>query len=110
MVRGTDVRGILGGHLHYSTHSLFAGVPISVAAATCYTMNLVSQRGVLAGVNGGQSINVVTVYDDQIVHSTVPIGDYPVVTSFPAEFVAKIESLSPAEQQHAFSRQVPPSA
>ncbi|MCU1482449.1 MAG: phosphodiesterase [Subtercola sp.] len=108
VVRATDVRGILGGHLHYSTHSLFAGIPISVAAATCYTMNTVSPRGILAGVNGGQSINVVTVYDDQVVHSAVPIGDYDVVTSFPAEFVSKVEALSPAEQKNAFSRQVPP--
>ena len=108
VVRGTDVRAILGGHLHYSTHSLFAGIPISVAAATCYTMDTVSERGVLAGVNGGQSINVVTVYDDQVVHSAVPIGEFDVVTSFPAEFVSKVEALSPAEQRESFSRQVAP--
>ena len=39
-IAGTDVRGILAGHLHYSTSGTFAGVPVSVAAATCYTMNL----------------------------------------------------------------------
>ena len=33
VIRGTDVRGVLGGHLHYSTHSTFAGVPVSVASA-----------------------------------------------------------------------------
>ena len=31
VIRGTDVRGILAGHLHYSTHGTFAGVPVSVA-------------------------------------------------------------------------------
>ena len=40
VVAGTDVRAILAGHLHYSTSGTFAGVPVSVAAATCYTMNL----------------------------------------------------------------------
>ncbi|MDQ0725765.1 Icc protein [Microbacterium sp. W4I20] len=27
IIRGTDVRGILAGHLHYSSHGTFAGVP-----------------------------------------------------------------------------------
>ena len=40
VLAGTDVRMILGGHLHYSTHSLFAGIPVSVASATCYTQDL----------------------------------------------------------------------
>ena len=37
VVEGTDVRGILAGHLHFSTWSTFAGVPVSVASASCYT-------------------------------------------------------------------------
>ena len=31
VVAGTDVRGILAGHLHFPTWSTFAGVPVSVA-------------------------------------------------------------------------------
>jgi Icc protein len=31
VITGTDVRGILAGHLHLSTWSTFAGVPVSVA-------------------------------------------------------------------------------
>ena len=31
VIEGSDVRGILAGHLHFSTYSLFAGVPVSVA-------------------------------------------------------------------------------
>ncbi|MDQ1137405.1 Icc-related predicted phosphoesterase [Microbacterium sp. SORGH_AS 1204] len=34
IVRGSDVRAILAGHLHYSTSGTFAGVPVSVAAAS----------------------------------------------------------------------------
>ncbi|GGF38774.1 phosphodiesterase [Subtercola lobariae] len=110
VIRGTDVRAILGGHLHYSTTSLFAGVPISVAAATCYTMNLAAERGVLSGVSGGQSINLVHVYDDQVVHSVVPVGSFPAVSTFPVEFVSRLEALSPEDQIEAFSRQVPPAS
>ena len=30
VLRGTDVRSILAGHLHYSTSGTFAGIPVSV--------------------------------------------------------------------------------
>ncbi|TPX04590.1 phosphodiesterase, partial [Schumannella luteola] len=39
VVRGSDVRAVLAGHLHYSTTGTFAGVPVSVASATCYTID-----------------------------------------------------------------------
>ncbi|MCU1477652.1 MAG: phosphodiesterase [Subtercola sp.] len=107
VIRGTDVRGILGGHLHYSSTSLFAGVPISVAAATCYTLNLAAERGVLSGVAGGQSINLVHVYDEQVVHSVVPIGGFDVVSTSPPGYVARLAALSPERQRDAFSRKAP---
>ncbi|MCS5729749.1 phosphodiesterase [Herbiconiux moechotypicola] len=107
-IEGTDVRAIIGGHLHYSTTSTFAGVPVSVAAATCYTMDVAGPRGELRGLGGGQSFTLVHVYEDRIVHSIVPIGELPVVNTFPRDFVAGIESLSADGQLDAFSRQVPP--
>ncbi|WP_291057719.1 phosphodiesterase [Herbiconiux sp.] len=109
-IAGTDVRGVIGGHLHYSTHSTFAGVPVSVAAATCYTMDVAAERGRLTGVGGGQSFSIVHVYDDRIVHSIVPIGDFPVVSGFDNAFVDRVYALPEDEQREAFSRQVPPSA
>jgi 3',5'-cyclic AMP phosphodiesterase CpdA len=42
VVSGSDVRGVLAGHLHYSTFSTFAGVPVSVSAASCYNIDLVA--------------------------------------------------------------------
>ncbi len=108
VIAGSDVRAILGGHLHYSTMSMFAGVQVSVAAATCYTMDVAAARGRLTGLGGGQSFNIVHVYDDRIVHSTVPIGDFPVVSGFDNEFVDRVYALSEPEQREAFSRQQPP--
>ena len=32
VLRGTDVRAIIAGHLHYSTFATFAGIPVSVAS------------------------------------------------------------------------------
>ena len=44
VLRGTDVRAILGGHYHFTSHSTFAGIPVSVAAATCYTVDTAPAR------------------------------------------------------------------
>lgn len=73
VLRGTDVRTILAGHLHYSTHATFAGIPVSVASATCYTQDLAVPRHTLRPRDGSQSFNLVHVYDSTIVHTIVPV-------------------------------------
>lgn len=103
VIRGTDVRGILAGHLHYSTHSLFAGIPVSVASATCYTLDLSAPPRTFSGVDGGQSFTLLHVYDDQIVHSIVPVGDLRQVSGFSDTFLEKIASMSQAERLEAFA-------
>jgi Icc protein len=104
VLAGSDVRAILGGHLHHASTGLFAGIPVSVAAATCYTIDVAAPARRLTGVDGGQSINLVHVYPDQIVHSTVPLGVFDVVTRFDPAYLDRIEALSPADRLEAFSR------
>jgi Icc protein len=104
VVRGSDVRGILAGHLHYSSHSTFAGVPVSVAAATCYTLNLTAKERLLSGVNADQAMNLVHVYDDRLVHSTVPIGERLEITGFSAAHIDRIERMTPEERTEMFSK------
>jgi 3',5'-cyclic AMP phosphodiesterase CpdA len=104
VVAGSDIRAILGGHLHYSTTGLFAGIPVSVAAATCYTMDLTAPFRELTGVDGGQSINLVHVYEGQVVHSVVPLGSFGIATRFDAAFLERMEHLSAQEREDAFSR------
>ena len=106
VLTGSDVRAILGGHLHYATTGMFAGIPVSVAAATCYTMDLSAPARELTGVDGGQSLNLVHVYDDQIVHSVVPIGRFPTAAHFDEPYLERLEALSPEDRLDAFSRQV----
>lgn len=103
VIRGTDVRGILAGHLHYSTHSLVAGIPVSVVAATCYTLDLSAHQRLLSGIDAGQAISAVHVYDDRIVHSLVPLGEYPEVSGFSSEYRAQIEAMSPQQRREMFS-------
>ena len=108
VIRGTDVRAILAGHLHYSTHSIFAGIPVSVAAATCYTLDLTAKDRILSGVDFGQAFNLVHVYDDQIVHSIVPVGETVEVTGFSADNWAQIEAMTPEHRLEMFSSKSSP--
>jgi len=107
VLRGSDVRGILGGHLHYATHGLFAGIPVSVAAATCYTMDLSAPAASLSGVDGAQAFNLVHVYEDRIVHSVVPVGDHAQVTGFDERFLEALGAMTPERRLEIFSSKVP---
>lgn len=104
VLAGTDVRAILAGHLHYSTHSTFAGIPVHVAAATCYTLDLGADAGrLLSGVDGGQSFDLVHVYDDVVVSSTVPLGAFPEATGFSVDYRPMIEGMPAAERLEQLS-------
>ena len=73
VLRGTDVRAIIAGHLHYSTFATFAGIPVSVASSTCYAQDLTVPVGGTRPQDGAQAFNLVHVYDDTVVHSVVPL-------------------------------------
>jgi len=103
VIRGTDVRGILAGHLHHSMSGMFAGIPVSVAAATCYTIDPSAPVGSLLGVDGAQSINLVHVYDDQILHSTVPVVETRPVSGFPDSVLDRLAQLTHEQRIEAFS-------
>ncbi|EPR76834.1 3',5'-cyclic-nucleotide phosphodiesterase [Leifsonia rubra CMS 76R] len=103
VLRGSDVRAILAGHLHYSTHSTFVGIPVSVASATCYTLDLSAQDRLLSGVDYGQAVNVVHVYEEQTVHSIIPVGDTTEITGHSAEAWAQIEAMTPEQRLETFS-------
>ncbi|QEW00469.1 phosphodiesterase [Microbacterium caowuchunii] len=104
VVAGTDVRAILAGHLHYSTSGTFAGIPVSVAAATCYTMDLARPAQTVNGMDAGQSFHLVHVYDDTVTHAVVPVVDADTADFFTPEWVARMAALSPEERLEAFSR------
>ncbi|WP_066518943.1 phosphodiesterase [Curtobacterium ammoniigenes] len=79
VVEGSDILAIIAGHLHYSTTALFAGIPVSVASATCYTQDLATAGGGTRGRDGAQSFNLVHVYGKNVVHSVVPLGHFATV-------------------------------
>lgn len=104
VVRGTDVRGILAGHLHYSSTGLFAGIPVSVASATCYTMNVARPAADVNGMDAAQAFNLVHVHPDTITHTVVPVTDAPTGDYFSEAWLEEMAALSPQERLEAFSR------
>jgi len=92
VLKGSDVRAILAGHLHYSTNATFVGIPVSVASATCYTQDLTVAAGGTRGRDGAQACNLVHVYQDTVVHSVIPLGAGKTVGTFvsPAQAQRKI--------------------
>lgn len=102
-IAGTDVRGILAGHLHHSSHGTFAGVPVSVAAASCYSLDGGAPDGRLIGVDGRQGFDLVDVHPGTLVHTHIPLGAPPVISGFGIEVEDALAALDPAARREAFS-------
>lgn len=92
VLEGTDVRAIIAGHLHYSTFTTFAGIPVSVASATCYTQDLTTPG--TRGQDAAQSYNMIHIYEDSVVHSIVPLAQGTTVGKpvGPEETARRLES------------------
>ena len=105
---GTDVRCILGGHFHFTTYSTFAGIPVSVASATCYTGDPAPLERFVSGVDGHQAFTMVHLYADRVVHTVVPVADAPEVSALPSDVRAQVEALTPEERRELLSRKDSP--
>lgn len=107
VIAGSDVRAILAGHLHYSSHGTFAGIPVHVASATCYTMNLARSATEVNGMDAAQSFGLVHVYPHTIAHTTVPVVSAETGNYFTAEWAEKMAAMDAAARLEAFSRKPP---
>ncbi|WP_245867989.1 phosphodiesterase [Pontimonas salivibrio] len=103
-IAGSDVRGILAGHLHYSTFSAYQGIPVSVAAAMCYNIDMVAAAdALLSGIDAGHSASLVSVYPEQVVFSELVVGDLPVVFTQPKNRLSEFRTWSPEQRRAVFS-------
>jgi 3',5'-cyclic AMP phosphodiesterase CpdA len=89
VVEGSDIRSIIAGHLHYSSTATFAGVPVSVASASCYTQDLNVPVGGTRGRDGARAFNLVHVYPSTVLHSVVPLGSFPALDWIDADESAR---------------------
>lgn len=108
VVRGSDVRAILGGHYHFSSYSTFVGIPVSVASATCYLADPAPDERLVSALDAHQSVNMLHVYDDRIVHTIVPLADSPEVSGYPASLFPQLAEMDPAERFDLLSRKDSP--
>jgi 3',5'-cyclic-AMP phosphodiesterase len=84
VLEGSDVRAILGGHLHYATSAVFAGVPVHVAPATAYTIRLTRPGGGIIAVDGARAAGVLSLYDDgRVGYTPLPADPQHVLDSTP---------------------------
>lgn len=97
VIAGTDVRGILAGHLHLSTWSTFAGVPVSVTSASCYTSDPAPVDRFVSGVDANQAFTMVHAYDDRLVHTLVPLERGVEVSHVGSDVAEALETV-PLEQ------------
>ncbi|GAA1928335.1 3',5'-cyclic adenosine monophosphate phosphodiesterase CpdA [Nocardioides hwasunensis] len=97
VIDGTDVRGILAGHLHLTTWSTFAGVPVSVASASCYTSDPAPIDRFVSGVDANQAFTMVHAYDDRLVHTLVPLERGTEVSHLGTDITEALEAI-PLEQ------------
>ncbi|GAA4683818.1 metallophosphoesterase [Nocardioides nanhaiensis] len=104
VVAGTDVRLVLGGHYHWTSWSTFAGVPVSVASASCYTSDPAPLDRLVSGVDGHQAFTMVHLYEDRAVHTVVPLAAAPEVTGHPGDVHAQLAALTPEERRELISR------
>jgi 3',5'-cyclic-AMP phosphodiesterase len=108
LVVGSDVRAIIGGHFHFTSYSTFAGVPVSVASATCYTSELSPNQRLLSAVDAHQSFTMVHVYADRVVHSVVPISDSAEISGYGMDMAEPFAALSAEERFEMVSRKDSP--
>lgn len=73
VLRGSDVRGILSGHVHHPSFGTFVGIPVAVASSSAYGQDLAQPVGATRGQDAAQGYNLVHVYADTIVHSAVSL-------------------------------------
>ncbi|QIK74462.1 metallophosphoesterase [Nocardioides piscis] len=108
VLQGSDVRGILAGHLHFSTYSLFAGIPVSVASASCYTCEPAPVDRFVSGVDSGQAFTMVHAYDDRLVHTIVPLHTGPEVSAIGLDVLEAVEGMSVEEARELASSKTSP--
>lgn len=94
VLAGSDVRSIIAGHLHYSSMATFAGIPVSVASASCYTQDLTVPVGGTRPRDGARAFNLIHVYPTTVLHSVVPLGEFPALDFVDAqETERRLESV-----------------
>jgi 3',5'-cyclic AMP phosphodiesterase CpdA len=104
VLRGTDVRAILSGHLHVTTFGTLSGIPVHVAGGVCYVDDVGVPGDDLMAVDGPQSWNIVEVHPDQVVATVVPVEQHKTWPALPEGVMAYMATVPEADRRGVFSR------
>ncbi len=112
VLRGSDVRAILSGHLHYPIYSSFAGIPVFAASATCSTMELAGAGRTYGVRDAGQAIAMLHLFDAgsggmaeaPVTHTVLPLAQAPLVVAHRFEEFAQLESMTHGQRRTLLSR------
>ena len=72
-------------------------MPVSVAAASCYTTDPAPVDRFVSGVDANQAFTMVHAYDDRLVHTLVPLERGPEVSHIGSDIAEALEGI-PLEQ------------
>lgn len=112
VLRGSDVRAILSGHLHYPIYSTFAGIPVFTASATCSTMVLAGPERSYGVHDSGQAIAMLHLFDAgaggmpeaPVTHTVLPLAQAPLVIAHRFAEFAALEQMTHAQRRELLSR------
>ena len=112
LVRGSDIRAIISGHLHYPAYAVFAGVPVFTASAICSTMELAGRERTYGVRDGAQAIAMIHVFDSgaggmpgaPVTHTVLPLLDAPLVVGRSFDDFGALETLSHEQRRALLSR------
>lgn len=101
---GTDVRGILSGHLHVTTFGTLGGVPVFVAGGVSYVDDVGVPGDDLMAIDGPQSWSIVEVHPDQVLATVVPVEQHKTWPALPAGVMEYMETVPLEQRREVFSR------
>ena len=104
VIRGSDIRAIVSGHMHYPTYGLFAGVPVFTGSATCSTMELAGPDRSYGVRDAAQAIAILHLFDRgagemheaPVTHTILPLVEAPLVIG---RKFADFEGLDPLSHE-----------
>lgn len=104
VLAGSDVRGILSGHLHVTTFGTLGQTPVFVAGGVSYVDDVGVPGDDLMAIDGPQSWNIIEVHADQVVGTVVPVEQHKTWPALPAGVMDYMETVPEQDRREVFSR------
>lgn len=104
---GSDVRALLGGHLHVPTFGTLGTIPVHVAGGVSYADDVGAPRSRLMGVDGAQSWNLVEIHPDQVVASVVPATQHDTWPALSQAVIDHMATVPPGRRRDVFATKPP---